>query len=605
MERAISAESQTMWWTTPEQVFLVVLAILAHSVAGLVAIWAALGSAHWFVRVGVVGAVLALGLPIPAYDLMLIFLAQSVVVMVPLLVVRYVRAGPARDAREVTEGKDASRYARPQFSLLDLLLATVVIAAMVAFAVNVPANVWEAWGLNVLFPFFKRPGFASGVWWGLPADPPALWIVFGSLAVFFGVSTLAAAWVTLGKRLLWMRSVLLLLIPTAAIMAAWLALVRASRYSGRERGGGNHATSEMSRDSRRRLLAARLAAVALVLLSLAILLPLAGVYCTIVRPAPIPHIASPNPNGYADLVQAGKAFEPALPLMVDEAPEAELRAFVTQNRRFFEKVRIGLDRECLVPFLSDPDHGIERALDHLIERGDAVRAVMRALEAEGRLAEMEGRTADAIHSYFDMLRLGRAAKRGGVLIDWEVGWAIQGVGVSGLIRLRASLTPDQCRELLDSLQPINSEREPLDDVLRRGWIWAEHVLGWQGRLRRMLYRITGEAERQRQGFGEFAYLSDAKMQLLMCDLALRVYGWEHSSRPQKLTDLVPEYLATLPHDPFTGKPPIYRPTSTGYLLYSVGYDRVDDGGRAWDYAMPARGDIVLDEPSENEEEKRD
>jgi hypothetical protein len=35
----------------------------------------------------------------------------------------------------------------------------------------------------------------------------------------------------------------------------------------------------------------------------------------------------------------------------------------------------------------------------------------------------------------------------------------------------------------------------------------------------------------------------------------------------------------IPSDPFTAKPLIYRTTPSGFILYSVGPNRVDDGGK--------------------------
>jgi len=43
---------------------------------------------------------------------------------------------------------------------------------------------------------------------------------------------------------------------------------------------------------------------------------------------------------------------------------------------------------------------------------------------------------------------------------------------------------------------------------------------------------------------------------------------------------VPSYLKSIPNDPFVEKKPlIYKKTAKGYLLYSVGPDGVDDGGK--------------------------
>lgn len=49
--------------------------------------------------------------------------------------------------------------------------------------------------------------------------------------------------------------------------------------------------------------------------------------------------------------------------------------------------------------------------------------------------------------------------------------------------------------------------------------------------------------------------------------------------PGSLQALVPKYLQRLPSDPFSGSLMVYRPAGTNWLLYSLGPDRVDDGGK--------------------------
>jgi hypothetical protein len=46
-----------------------------------------------------------------------------------------------------------------------------------------------------------------------------------------------------------------------------------------------------------------------------------------------------------------------------------------------------------------------------------------------------------------------------------------------------------------------------------------------------------------------------------------------------LLQLLPKYLKRLPSDPFSSNPPVYQSTGTNWLLYSLGPDRVDDGGK--------------------------
>lgn len=62
-------------------------------------------------------------------------------------------------------------------------------------------------------------------------------------------------------------------------------------------------------------------------------------------------------------------------------------------------------------------------------------------------------------------------------------------------------------------------------------------------------------------------------------VALAAYRLDKARYPAKLDDLVPNCLATVPLDVFTGKPLTYRPNETGYLLYSVGPNGRDETGR--------------------------
>lgn len=48
--------------------------------------------------------------------------------------------------------------------------------------------------------------------------------------------------------------------------------------------------------------------------------------------------------------------------------------------------------------------------------------------------------------------------------------------------------------------------------------------------------------------------------------------------PERLGDLVPDFLPAVPRDPMSGEDLRYRPASRGFLLYSVGTDGRNDGG---------------------------
>jgi hypothetical protein len=52
--------------------------------------------------------------------------------------------------------------------------------------------------------------------------------------------------------------------------------------------------------------------------------------------------------------------------------------------------------------------------------------------------------------------------------------------------------------------------------------------------------------------------------------------------PDSLNSLVPDFLPAVPEDIFNGSPLQYHRRADGYLLYSVGSDRKDDGGARYD-----------------------
>jgi len=66
-------------------------------------------------------------------------------------------------------------------------------------------------------------------------------------------------------------------------------------------------------------------------------------------------------------------------------------------------------------------------------------------------------------------------------------------------------------------------------------------------------------------------------------IAIERYRRKHGQIPDKLGQLVPDFLPQVPIDPYDGKPLRYVVRDDEYLLYCVGRDRVDDGGEGpWD-----------------------
>ncbi len=71
-----------------------------------------------------------------------------------------------------------------------------------------------------------------------------------------------------------------------------------------------------------------------------------------------------------------------------------------------------------------------------------------------------------------------------------------------------------------------------------------------------------------------ALLGDAEIAL-----ACHIYKTKYKDYPDSLDRLTPEILPSLPLDPFTGKDYIYKKKRKGFIIYSVGDNLKDDGGK--------------------------
>ena len=63
-------------------------------------------------------------------------------------------------------------------------------------------------------------------------------------------------------------------------------------------------------------------------------------------------------------------------------------------------------------------------------------------------------------------------------------------------------------------------------------------------------------------------------------LACKLYKNRTGAYPENLEALVPGALSEVPIDPFTGKPLVYRREGEGFIVYSLGSNEKDDGGRS-------------------------
>jgi type II secretory pathway pseudopilin PulG len=71
----------------------------------------------------------------------------------------------------------------------------------------------------------------------------------------------------------------------------------------------------------------------------------------------------------------------------------------------------------------------------------------------------------------------------------------------------------------------------------------------------------------------------AQLRTNLVALAIERYRLADGKLPESLTELVPAYLDSVPMDPFDGNELRYKKLETGFVVYSIGEDLSDDGGK--------------------------
>ncbi|MBW3597625.1 MAG: hypothetical protein KY475_10155 [Planctomycetes bacterium] len=76
-----------------------------------------------------------------------------------------------------------------------------------------------------------------------------------------------------------------------------------------------------------------------------------------------------------------------------------------------------------------------------------------------------------------------------------------------------------------------------------------------------------------------AYLAEARTRVAAVALAAERFRLAYDRFPETLEELAPDFVEAVPLDPFDAEPLRYRTVGHFCVVYSVGEDCVDDGGR--------------------------
>jgi hypothetical protein len=283
----------------------------------------------------------------------------------------------------------------------------------------------------------------------------------------------------------------------------------------------------------------------------------------------------PDPNGYDDLVRAGRSRMGDWPNKGDlaKAKMDEIRPFVEANQKCLELARVGLSRECLVP-IEDTQDG----LSNHFEASGRVRDVTRIFGLKARVLEADGRVSEAAEILGEVLELGQVATQGGMASDAQMGWVVQEIAIGRLRNLRDKLSVEDCKAILRDLDSLDHRRVTEKALLDR---WARWYQGSFHPLTRTMMKWNGiEAVGRSDNSGIVRKSRDQierAMHYYQVELAIHLFHEKKKAWPRSLQDLVPAYLASVPLDSNTGKPLEYPANPAGGLTNDLSAIARPDG----------------------------
>ncbi|MBI4475050.1 MAG: hypothetical protein HY646_20450 [Acidobacteria bacterium] len=326
--------------------------------------------------------------------------------------------------------------------------------------------------------------------------------------------------------------------------------------------------------------------------------------------------------GYVDLPPRGQPLPPDMKLLIGE--------YIRENQKALAGIHAAAKKDrfrCPTDLSVGPD----LPLPHL----DRLRHAARLLYLEALWRAEGGETQAAVDCVLDTLALGRLLGEEPLIVSQLVRINCDHIALANLERIinRTTLTPAQLLRIADSLQnsgnPMwlsrglagnrcqsianlttvygETQQDPLfglfwkwsslrDQKLRRyldaaeGFFEATHQhfptrLAMAEGLSRKLEKlrstwydpgwllaggVAGSFENDASGL--------AHLRVALVATAVERYRLANGKLPQRLAELVPTCLPTVPADPFDGQPLRYRLLAKGYVVYSVNEDGNDDGG---------------------------
>lgn len=543
----------------------------------LLAFWVANRNWHWFLRVALLILVAAALKAIEAEDLMLMQLSNCMTVFVVTLIWK---ALPERNVPSVH-----SRDWNKQLSLANLMFTVALAALLLAIARPETKNL-VAPSYSIGFGCAVGLAFMAGL--GVTRIKSQWAILVAFLIAGLGIYN-AYYWIFPKRN---KGPLFYLMNPTSFVWGEFetfaLAILATMPVSGLIIGYlylGGQQTNRIG------MVVARAGS------GLAILIVLLFAACTADLSARLafrypPRQLQSQESQFDKLLPIAKRFESSQIFNASPtANEQSLRGELTVFDDDISRIQKILDTQETVPV---PYHVVDF---WGTTAPSSFRSIARALSRKAQFEFADGQIDQSLSSSVLAIRLREPAAGNMLLISELVALSIEGIGEYSAVEAIPQASRQAIAKALKHVLEVDTRMPPAESIYEN-----EQAVGWQsGNWHRRL-RLLCEESSTRDTFEsvlEAIKRVQATRKQLIAILALELYRHDTGNYPNSLKSLVPRYLAAVPHDPFSAVaenvPLKYEAINdaSNYLLYSVGFNQQDDGGKLHElgYPMPRPDEV--------------
>ena len=589
------------------------LAVLGcFSLPTLIGLWIAQSRLHWILQASIIFAIASPLMLIRAFDLMLIVLANGFLVLI---------GGKLGHWWEQRNSESSGKSChRPwfQLGLLDGLFAFVlmaVVAAMFAQAQQAPVLNSDASGLSLGILTQFAIGAAAAIWGTsllvfrvLRFRTFVLWLgllVASSIAAgwnLFAAEKFCQAWSWMTTNNIFSAfstpgatrtesvigwSILFAVHALIVTLVVWL-------FRDRTRHGSKLKSDRVPDIGVNWTVSIKKAIGSGLLLLLA--MSIACVFYTMLPPpaySPVQKIVAGEPNRFPDLVASGKILSAnGLGGWPPVNPGPVLAGKINAQSKLFDDIALWLHaKNCFAI-----DWGSSRFdLDQPSNDGQGLRDLSRALSTRALQSLSQGRHDDVVADGLLGLKLTEKIAIDGIYISSLFGTACEGVINEAIVPGIKKASDEQLRKAASQIDKtialFGTADAEMDRLTNADKYFMSNSSNYHW-LDKLLFSSLEDSSRD--SIEKSVVRRNVKRHLLRTEIAIRLYRSAVGHFPDKLEDLVPNFLNQVPNDGHakTKTQPFKYTVSTNhesYQLYSVGRNGVDEDGLALEHYVDDDG----------------